>query len=92
MKGPLLWPTRRRNVGGGHQGRQLRHLVRHRQNLMADAKDVKLQVRSMLKEEGVPEQAAPRAWTKAWREWLAGVTLPEESRWILDHQRGLRGT
>jgi transposase len=66
--------------------RQLRHLVRFRQSLMADAKDVKLRIRSLLKEDGVAETAAPSAWTKAWREWLKSVTLPAQSRWILDQQ------
>ena len=66
--------------------RQLRHLVRFRQSLMADAKDVKLRIRSLLKEDGISETDAPSAWTKKWREWLKSVTLPEQSRWILEQQ------
>lgn len=62
--------------------RQLRHLVRYRQSLMADAKDIKLRIRSLLKEDGVREACERGAWTKAWREWLKTVSLPEHSRWI----------
>ena len=41
------------------QTRQLRRLVRHRQALMADAKDIKLRIRSLLKEERVVGVAEP---------------------------------
>jgi transposase len=66
--------------------RQLRHLVRHRQALMADAKDVKLRIRSLLKEDGIAETCPQTPWTKAWLAWLAGVPLPEHSRWIINEQ------
>lgn len=66
--------------------RQLRHLVRYRQSLMADAKDVKLRIRSLLKEDLVAETCPHTSWTKAWREWLQSVVLPEHSRWILEQQ------
>lgn len=66
--------------------RQLRHLMRYRQSLMADAKDVKLRIRSLLKEDGVKETCRERAWTKSWLKWLKEVSLPEHSRWIIDRQ------
>lgn len=66
--------------------RQLRHLVRHRQALMADAKNVKLRIRSLLKEDGIAETCPHTAWTKAWLAWLAEVSLPEHSRWIITEQ------
>jgi transposase len=66
--------------------RQLRHLVRYRQALMADAKDVKLRIRSLLKEDGVAETCPKGAWTKSWLLWLRDASLPEHSRWILDRQ------
>lgn len=66
--------------------RQLRRLVRYRQALAADAKDVKLRIRGLLKEERVPETSEHRAWTKGWREWLTGIVLGEQSRWVLDQQ------
>lgn len=71
--------------------RQLRHLVRYRQALMADAKDVKLRIRSLLKEDGVAENCCQGAWTKSWLKWLAQVRLPEQSRWIIDRQLALLG-
>ena len=69
--------------------RQLRHLVRYRQALSADAKDVKLRVRSLLKEEGVRETCEQTSWTKSWLNWLKEVSLPEHSRWIIDEQLAL---
>lgn len=66
--------------------RQLRHLIRYRQALMADAKDVKLRVRSLLKEDGVAETCSQGAWTKSWLAWLNEVSLPEHSRWIMTQQ------
>lgn len=66
--------------------RQLRHLVRYRQSLMADAKDIKLRIRSLLKEDLVAETCPQQAWTKAWLEWVKEVPLPQHSRWILDQQ------
>jgi transposase len=71
------------------QTRQLRHLVRYRQALMADAKDLKLRVRSLLKEDCVLENCSTQAWTKTWRTWLQGLTLPEHTRWIIDQQLAL---
>lgn len=72
--------------------RQLRHLVRFRQSLIADAKDVKLRIRSLLKEDGVSETCPTGAWTKSWLKWLRGVSVPEHSRWILDRQLTLWGS
>jgi transposase len=66
--------------------RQLRHMVRYRQSLMADAKDIKLRIRSLLKEDGVAETCRERAWTKSWLEWLKHAALPEQSRWIIEQQ------
>ena len=69
--------------------RQLRHMVRYRQSLMADAKDIKLRIRSLLKEDGVAETCRERAWTKSWLEWLKQAALPEQSRWIVEQQLDL---
>jgi transposase len=68
------------------QTRQLRRLVRHRQALMADAKDIKLRIRSLLKEERVVESCGAGSWTKTWRAWLITVSLGEHSRWILEQE------
>jgi transposase len=65
--------------------RQLRRLVRYRQGLVAERKNIKLRIRALLREErvGCP-QATP--WSKAWRQWLATATLGDQSRWVLDQE------
>ena len=74
------------------QTRQLRHLVRYRQSLVANAKDIKLRVRSLLKEDGVVEDCPKTPWTKSWLEWLKSVSLPAQSRWIVQEQLDLLDT
>lgn len=69
--------------------RQLRHLIRYRQALMADAKDVKLRIRSLLKEDCIAETCSATPWTKTWLAWLAEAALPEHSRWIIQEQLAL---
>ena len=66
--------------------RQLRRLTRFRQALMADAKGIKQRLRSLLKEERVPETCRYTAWTKSWRAWLVTVELGEHSRWVLQQE------
>ncbi len=66
--------------------RQLRRLVRHRQALMADAKNIKLRLRSLLREERIVEDCRQGAWTKAWRQWLTAAPLGEHSRWVLTRE------
>lgn len=65
--------------------RQLRRLVRYREGLKAERKNVKLRMRALLREERIP---APRSnpWTKAWMEWLKTVSLGEHSRWVMDRE------
>jgi transposase len=65
--------------------RQLRRLVRYREGLKAERKNVKLRIRALLREERVPAPNA-KAWTKAWKEWLKTASLGEESRWIMDRE------
>jgi transposase len=69
--------------------RQLRHLIRYRQALVADAKDVKLRIRSLLKEDCIAETCSATSWTKTWLAWLSQVVLPEHSRWIIEEQLAL---
>lgn len=63
--------------------RQLRRLVRYRQGLARDRKDVKLRLRAVLRDERVV-CADARPWRKAWMEWIRTVELPEHSRWVID--------
>jgi transposase len=69
--------------------RQLRRLVRYRQGVMAQAKTIKLRIRSLLKEERVVEDCRATAWTKTWRAWLASVRLSDLARWVLDRELAL---
>jgi transposase len=65
--------------------RELRRLVRYRQQLKRSRIDLKLQIRALLREERVKPPA--RAWTKAWRAWLGdSQALSEAARWILEEQ------
>jgi transposase len=64
--------------------RELRRLVRYRQQLVNDRRAVKLRVRALLRDQriGCP---AGKAWTKKWMAWLREeATLSEQSRWITD--------
>src|SRR5690606_23160690 len=66
--------------------RDLRRLVRYRQQLVERRRDIKLRIRAMLREERiVAAAAAGNVWTKAWRAWLQTTTaLKHHSRWIMD--------
>jgi transposase len=66
------------------QTRQLRRLVSHRNALVAERKNVKLRIRSLLREERI--MSTGRAWTKPWMEWLRACQMREESRWVLDQE------
>jgi transposase len=65
--------------------RQLRRLVRYRQGLAAERKNVKLRLRALLREERL-SYSYTKPWTKAWKAWLCSVETGEQSRWILDRE------
>jgi transposase len=64
--------------------RELRRLVRYRQQLVAARRNTKLRIRALLRDHRL---CCPDAnpWTKAWLAW-AGATgqLPDLSRWIMN--------
>jgi transposase len=63
--------------------RQLRRVVRYRQQLADEHRQVKLRIRGLLREERIPKPAAS-AWTKAWRRWLDETTeLGPQTRWVM---------
>ena len=66
--------------------RDLRRLVRYRQQLVERRKDIKLRIRAMLREERIwPPEEACRVWTVAWKQWLQTTTaLGSQSRWVMD--------
>jgi len=71
--------------------RQLRHLSRHRQQLVARRRDVKLRIRALLRDNRLKCLHA-RAWTKAWLGWLVReASLPASDHWIIeDHVHELK--
>jgi transposase len=71
--------------------RQLRRLVRHRAQLVARRKDVKLRIRALLRENRLRCQEA-NAWTRAWQQWLLQeASLTPTDRWMMtDHLEELR--
>ena len=62
--------------------RQLRRLVRYREGLKGERKNVKLRIRALLREERVP-QPGVSPWTKAWRQWLITALPGEQSQWVM---------
>jgi transposase len=65
--------------------RELRELVRYRQQLKRNRAEIKQQVRGLLREHRVRPPAS--AWTKAWRAWLDETDeLSEMTRWVLREQ------
>jgi transposase len=63
--------------------RELRRLVRYRQQLVAQRRHLKMRMRALLRDHRVTCGEA-NAWTKAWLAWAAEVELPEVSRWVMD--------
>ena len=67
--------------------RELRRLVRYRQQLVAERKNVKLRIRALLRDHRIRNPSA-RPWTRRWLLWLATLhDISEQSRWILERHR-----
>lgn len=64
--------------------RELRQLVRYRQQLVNERRDIKLRIGALLREQRVRCSYA-RPWTKRWMAWIETCEdLGSESRWIMD--------
>jgi len=64
--------------------RELRRVVRFRQQLAAQRRDVKLRIRALLRDGRVPRPTS-KAWTVPWMQWLKTTEqVSKQSRWILD--------
>jgi len=68
--------------------RELRKLVRYRQQLAADRRDTKLRVGGLLREHRVDDEPKVTRWTRCWRAWLGEriERLPEASAWVIRRQ------
>jgi transposase len=66
--------------------RELRRLVRYRQQLVGERRSLKQRVGALLREGRVPQPPAA-AWTVGWLAWLrAAKGLTEQTRWVIDRQ------
>jgi transposase len=63
--------------------RELRRLVRYRQQLVDQRRALKLRVGALLRDHRV-RRPEGKSWTKRWQRWLRMLVLASESRWILD--------
>lgn len=64
--------------------RELRRLVRYRQQLVASRRSLKLRIRALLRDHRLTLTGVS-AWTKPWLAWVAeGAELPALSRWIIE--------
>jgi transposase len=64
--------------------RELRHLIRYRQQLAQRRRDTKLRIRALLREQRCTAPAGINPWTRAWRQWLvAGAALSEQGGWVV---------
>ena len=65
--------------------RELRRLVRYRQQLVGERRNIKLRVSALLREQRVFLQG--KAWSKTWRAYVVSLPeLSENARWIMGRQ------
>jgi transposase len=66
--------------------RELRRVVRYRQQVAKERKNCKQQIRGLLRDGRVPKPGG-QAWTQKWRRWLeATPQIHGKMRWIIDRQ------
>jgi len=64
--------------------RELRRLVRYRQQLVDERRNIKLRISALLRDQRIMNAPA-RRWTLAWVHWLRETDdFGEHSRWIVD--------
>jgi len=65
--------------------RELRRLVRYRQQLVGERRNVKLRIGALLRDNRVAAPDGVNPWTVAWVTWLArDAALSEQTRWVMD--------
>ena len=64
--------------------RELRLLVRHREQLARQRRAVKLRVRALLREQRVAPPPGLGRWSRAWVGWLGQAPLSEQGRWVME--------
>jgi len=63
--------------------RELRRLVRYRQELVNQRRAAKLRVSALLRDHRV-KRPLGKTWTQRWQRWLGTVELPAHSRFLVD--------
>lgn len=66
------------------QIRELRRLIRFRDQLVRQRRNAKLRIRALLREHRFRCESF-KAWTKGWLSWLKSLAFCEDDRWMLDH-------
>lgn len=67
--------------------RQLRRIVRYRQQLVDDRRDVKLRIRALAREKRLKCPLPATPWTKRWLAWLRSEpSWSADDRWLLECQ------
>jgi transposase len=67
--------------------RELRQLVRYRQDLVNQKRKTKLQIRAVLRQARCADPRDWRPWTKDWLAWLTHMApLPGQSRWVVEQR------
>jgi len=68
-----------------HAVRELRRLVRYRQQLVDERRALKLRITATLRDQRIAEPDNFGRWSKTWYNWLMACDeLSEQSRWILE--------
>ena len=68
--------------------RELRRLVRYREQLVGERRQAKQRLRAILRDARQKPTTTLRPWTKPWWAWLReGAQLGSESRWVLERHR-----
>jgi transposase len=67
--------------------RELRRLVRYRQQLVGERRNLKLRITAMLRDQRLSPPPHTGRWTRAWIAWLRETdALSEQGRWIVKRQ------
>jgi transposase len=65
--------------------RELRRLVRYRQQLVGERRNAKLRIGALLRDNRVAAPEGVNPWTVAWVTWLTrDAALSEQTRWVTD--------
>lgn len=64
--------------------RELRRLVRYRQDQAKQRRNVKLRIGALLRDLRVKAPVEFSRWSRPWLSWLRHVSLPDQSRWIMN--------